>query len=151
MDDGRLPVISDVRLGLQRGAWQWALVKVRPRPAKRLIDGELSEEVIARLDRELGVINKLGFPNYFLIVWDFVRVAHERGIETTARGSGVGAIVCYALGMSHVCPLEYDLLFERFLNPERISMPDIDVDFCYEKRGQIIEYVARKYGRDGNL
>ena len=83
---------------------------------KRLIDGELSEEVMARLDRELGVINKLGFPNYFLIVWDFVRVAHDRGIETTARGSGVGAIVCYALGMSHVCPLEYDLLFERFLD-----------------------------------
>jgi len=113
---------------------------------KRLIDGELSEEVMARLDRELGVINKLGFPNYFLIVWDFVRVAHERGIETTARGSGVGAIVCYALGMSHVCPLEYDLLFERFLDVNRLEAPDIDIDFCQQRRGEIIQYVKDTYG-----
>ncbi|MHB8901098.1 MAG: DNA polymerase III subunit alpha, partial [Thermoguttaceae bacterium] len=113
---------------------------------KRLIDGQLSEEVMARLDRELGVINKLGFPNYFLIVWDFVRVAHERGIETTARGSGVGALVCYALGMSHVCPLEYDLLFERFLDINRLEAPDIDIDFCQQRRGEIIQYVKDKYG-----
>ncbi len=113
---------------------------------KRMVEGELSEEVMARLDRELGVINKLGFPNYFLIVWDFVRVAHERGIETTARGSGVGAIVCYALGLSHVCPLEYDLLFERFLDINRLEAPDIDIDFCQQRRGEIIQYVKEKYG-----
>ena len=73
----------------------------------------LSDEVMARLDRELDVIFRQGFPNYFLIVWDFVRFAREQGIEATARGSGVGSLVCYALYMSHVCPLEYDLLFER--------------------------------------
>ncbi|MEE9603459.1 MAG: DNA polymerase III subunit alpha, partial [Thermoguttaceae bacterium] len=82
---------------------------------ERMIDGQLSEEVMARLDRELGVVNKLGFPNYFLIVWDFVRFSRQQGIEATARGSGVGSLVCYALRMSHVCPLEFDLLFERFL------------------------------------
>ena len=84
---------------------------------RRCVDGQLSAEVMARLDRELDVINKLGFPNYFLIVWDFVRFARSQGIEATARGSGVGSLVAYALRLSHVCPLEYDLLFERFLEP----------------------------------
>ena len=112
----------------------------------RFADGELSEDVRQRLDRELGVINKLGFPNYFLIVWDFVRVAHDRGIETTARGSGVGSLVCYALAMSHVCPLEYDLLFERFLDENREEAPDIDIDFCQQRRGEIIQYVKDEYG-----
>ena len=112
----------------------------------RFAGGELSEEVHNRLDRELGVINKLGFPNYFLIVWDFVRVAHDRGIETTARGSGVGSLVCYALGMSHVCPLEYDLLFERFLDENREEAPDIDIDFCQQRRSEIIQYVKDEYG-----
>ncbi len=119
--------------------------RYRNRP-HRFADGELSAEVYARLDRELGVINKLGFPNYFLIVWDFVRVAHDRGIETTARGSGVGSLVCYALGMSHVCPLEYDLLFERFLDENREEAPDIDIDFCQQRRGEIIQYVKDEYG-----
>ena len=101
-----------------------------------------------RLDRELGVINKLGFPNYFLIVWDFVREAREQGVPTTARGSGVGALVCYALYLSHVCPLKYDLLFERFLDENRLEAPDIDIDFCKERRGDIIRYVKDKYGED---
>ncbi|TWT95223.1 DNA polymerase III subunit alpha [Botrimarina colliarenosi] len=108
--------------------------------------GELSDEVMARIDRELGVINKLGFPDYFLIVWDFVRFAVEKGIPSTARGSGVGSIVCYALRMSHVCPLKYDLLFERFLDESRLEAPDIDIDFCKERRGEVIQYVKDKYG-----
>jgi DNA polymerase-3 subunit alpha len=108
--------------------------------------GELSDEVLARVDRELGVINKLGFPDYFLIVWDFVRFAVENNIPSTARGSGVGSIVCYALRMSHVCPLKYDLLFERFLDESRLEAPDIDIDFCKERRGEVIQYVKDKYG-----
>ena len=110
--------------------------------------GELSEEVMQRLDRELGVINKLGFPNYFLIVWDFVRHARDQSVPTTARGSGVGALVCYALYLSHVCPIKYDLLFERFLDESRLEAPDIDIDFCKERRGDIIRYVKDKYGEE---
>lgn len=108
----------------------------------------LSEEVIARLDRELGVINKLGFPDYFLIVWDFVRYAVENDIPCTARGSGVGSLVCYALRMSHVCPLRYDLLFERFLDESRLEAPDIDIDFCKERRSEVIQYVKDTYGEE---
>ncbi|QDU91365.1 DNA polymerase III subunit alpha [Pirellulimonas nuda] len=108
--------------------------------------GELSEEVHARLDRELHVIEKLGFPDYFLIVWDFVRYAVEQKIPCTARGSGVGSLVCYALRLSHVCPLRYDLLFERFLDENREEAPDIDIDFCKERRGEVIQYVKDKYG-----
>ncbi len=101
---------------------------------------------MARLERELGVINKLGFSNYFLIVWDFVRAARERGIQATARGSGVGSLVSYGLYLSHVCPLEYDLLFERFLDESRREAPDIDIDFCQQRRGEVIQYVKDKYG-----
>lgn len=115
---------------------------------KRMVDGELTEEVMARLNRELSVISKLGFPNYFLIVWDFVREAEARGIHRTARGSGVGALVCYALNLSHVCPLEFDLLFERFLDENRLEAPDIDIDFEQNRRGEIIEYVKERYGAD---
>ena len=106
----------------------------------------LSQVVLERLDRELSVINKLGFPNYFLIVWDFVRYAREQGIPATARGSGVGSLVCYALYLSHVCPLKYDLLFERFLDVNRKEAPDIDIDFCKDRRGEVIHYVKEKYG-----
>ena len=112
----------------------------------KLAGGQLSEEVIARLERELDVINKLGFPNYFLIVWDFVRFATERSIPASARGSGVGSLVAYALGLSHVCPLQYDLLFERFLDENRKEAPDIDIDFCKDRRGEVINYVKEKYG-----
>ena len=111
-----------------------------------LPDGELSQTVMDRLDRELDVINQLGFPNYFLIVWDFVRYSRELDIPATARGSGVGSLVAYALYMSHVCPLKYDLLFERFLDPSREEAPDIDIDFCKERRGDVINYVKEKYG-----
>ena len=107
---------------------------------------DLSQEVYDRLNRELGVIDKLGFSDYFLIVWDFVRFAVERGIPSTARGSGVGSLVCYALMMSHVCPLKYDLLFERFLDENRLEAPDIDIDFCKQRRGEVIQYVKDKYG-----
>lgn len=113
---------------------------------ERLVAGELAPEVTARLERELGVINLLGFANYFLIVWDFVRFAHERDIPASARGSGVGSIVAFALGLSHVCPLKYDLLFERFLDENRKEAPDIDIDFCKDRRGEVIEYVKEKYG-----
>jgi DNA polymerase-3 subunit alpha len=114
----------------------------------RLAGGELSTEVQDRLDRELDVINKLGFANYFLIVWDFVRFAAENNIPAGARGSGVGSIVAYALKMSHVCPLEYDLLFERFLDESRQEAPDIDIDFCQARRGEVIDYVKREYGSE---
>ena len=108
--------------------------------------GELARVVMDRLDRELGVIERLGFANYFLIVWDFVRYAREQNVPATARGSGVGAIVCYALYLSHVCPIKYDLLFERFLDENRREAPDIDIDFCKDRRGDIIQYVKDKYG-----
>ncbi len=109
---------------------------------------QLAPEVLERLDRELGVIETLGFPNYFLIVWDFVRYAREHDIPATARGSGVGSLVAYALYLSHVCPLEFDLLFERFLDVNRTEAPDIDIDFCKDRRGDVIQYVKDKYGAE---
>jgi DNA polymerase-3 subunit alpha len=99
-----------------------------------------------RLEHELGIINRMGFASYFLIVWDFVRFARERGIPSSARGSACGAIVSYLLELSHVCPLKYDLLFERFLDPNRSEAPDIDIDLCKERRYEVIEYVRNKYG-----
>src|SRR6185503_17018154 len=92
--------------------------------------GVLADEVQKRLDREIDVIEKLGFCDYFLIVWDFVRYANEQKIPCTARGSGVGSLVCFGLKISHVCPLQYGLLFERFLDENRREAPDIDIDFC---------------------
>ncbi|MBK8005403.1 MAG: DNA polymerase III subunit alpha [Gemmatimonadetes bacterium] len=101
-----------------------------------------------RLDYELSVINKAGYAGYFLIVQDFIAAARERGIPVgPGRGSAAGSIVAYGLGITNVDPLKFDLLFERFLNPERVSMPDIDVDFCFERRGEVIEYVRQRYGR----
>ena len=99
-----------------------------------------------RLEHELGIINRMGFASYFLIVWDFVRFAREEGIPSSARGSACGAIVSYLLELSHVCPLKYDLLFERFLDPNRSEAPDIDIDLCKERRSKVIEYVRQKYG-----
>src|SRR6185295_17205101 len=102
-----------------------------------------------RLEFEIGVIEKMGFPGYFLVVWDFVRHAKEHGIPVgPGRGSAAGSVVSYALRITDIDPLQYDLLFERFLNPERISMPDIDIDFCMRRRGEVIHYVGEKYGRD---
>ena len=105
--------------------------------------------VVERLNYELDVIKKTGFASYFLIIWDLVKFAKESHIPVgPGRGSAAGSIVSYILHITDVDPLSYDLLFERFLNPARISMPDIDIDFCYEKRGQVLEYVAKKYGKD---
>ena len=105
-----------------------------------------TEAVAKRLEHELGIICRMGFASYFLIVWDFVRFAREEGIPCTARGSGCGALVSYVLYLSHVDPLEYDLLFERFLDPNRSEAPDIDIDFCQDRRDLVIDYVKRKYG-----
>lgn len=112
------------------------------------IGGEFTEEVLTRLETELSVIKRQGFPNYFLVVWDFVRAAREKGISCTARGSGVGSLVCFGLGLSRVCPLEYDLLFERFLDVNRKEAPDIDIDFEQARREEVIQYVRDTYGAD---
>jgi len=102
-----------------------------------------------RLSKEIDIIRKMGFPGYFLVVWDFIRYSRERGIPVgPGRGSAAGSLVSYCLRITDIDPLEYDLLFERFLNPDRISMPDIDIDFCMRRRGEVINYVAEKYGRD---
>ena len=102
-----------------------------------------------RLDRELTVINQMGFSGYFLIVADFIQWAKQHGVPVgPGRGSGAGSLVAYALGITDLDPLAYDLLFERFLNPERVSMPDFDIDFCMEGRDKVIDYVAKRYGRD---
>ncbi len=106
-------------------------------------------DALERLNYELSVIEKMGYVDYFLIVWDFIKYAKDHGIMVgPGRGSGAGSIVAYCLNITMLDPLKYNLLFERFLNPERISMPDIDVDFCYERRQEVIDYVARKYGSD---
>ena len=119
-----------------------------------LLEGEAEPEAkrkfyFERLERELGVIVQMGFPGYFLIVADFIEWAKEHDIPVgPGRGSGAGSLVAYALGITDLDPLRYDLLFERFLNPERVSMPDFDVDFCMEKRDRVIDYVAQRYGRE---
>ena len=112
-------------------------------------DAKPGDEPYTRLEYELGVISGMGYVDYFLIVWDFINYAKQNGIMVgPGRGSGAGSIVAYSLGITMLDPLKYQLLFERFLNPERVSMPDIDVDFCYERRQEVIDYVARKYGAD---
>ena len=102
-----------------------------------------------RLEREIEIVKRMGFPGYFLVVWDFIKFAKDSGIPVgPGRGSAAGSLVAYSMEITDVDPLDYDLLFERFLNPERISMPDIDVDFCMNRRGEVIEYVRRKYGEE---
>ncbi len=109
----------------------------------------VTEEIEARLQFELDTIRTMGFVDYFLIVWDYIHFAKEHGIIVgPGRGSAAGSIVSYTLGITELDPLKYSLLFERFLNPERVSMPDIDVDFCFERRGEVIDYVVQKYGAD---
>ncbi|MBO5397879.1 MAG: DNA polymerase III subunit alpha [Clostridia bacterium] len=108
-----------------------------------------SQEVLDRAEYEISIIEKMGYVDYYLIVWDFIHYAKSVGIPVgPGRGSGAGSILAYAIGITDIDPIKYQLLFERFLNPERISMPDFDVDFCYERRGEVIDYVARKYGAD---
>ena len=111
--------------------------------------GDPSEELKNRLSYELETIHQMGYVDYFLIVWDFIKYAKDHGISVgPGRGSAAGSIVSYCLEITTIDPIRYQLLFERFLNPERVSMPDIDVDFCYERRQEVIDYVTRKYGKD---
>lgn len=136
-DSGAIPKVSPV--SLEEQAWQGA--------QKRL--GTVSPEVRARLEHELTVITKLGFADYFLIVADLVRFAKAQGIPVgPGRGSAAGSLTAYVLGITEVNPLQWGLVFERFLNPERASKPDIDVDFCYERRGDVIAYAMERFGRD---
>ena len=110
---------------------------------------EPPQEYLDRLEYEIGVISRMGYVNYYLIVWDFIRYAKEHGIPVgPGRGSGAASIVAYCLHITEVDPMKYSLIFERFLNPERVSMPDFDTDFCQERRGEVIDYVMRKYGKD---
>lgn len=111
--------------------------------------GEITPELQERLDYEIGIINQMGFPSYFLIVKDFIDRARELNIPVgPGRGSAAGSLAAYVLGITNVDPIQFDLIFERFLNPERVTMPDIDIDFCYERREEIIEYVRHKYGEN---
>ena len=114
----------------------------------KIVDNsEKAKEYVDRLEYELGIIKQMGYVDYFLIVWDFIRYSNENGIPTgPGRGSAAGSIVAYTLGITKIDPIKYSLLFERFLNPERVSMPDIDSDFCYERRQEVIDYVVEKYG-----
>ena len=110
---------------------------------------EDAKEYVDRLEYELGVINQMGYVDYFLIVWDFIKFSYDNGIPTgPGRGSAAGSIIAYTLGITKIDPIKYSLIFERFLNPERVSMPDIDSDFCYERRQEVIDYVVEKYGKE---
>ncbi len=116
---------------------------------EKSFSGLSAKKLRARLDYELGTIRQMGYVDYFLIVWDYINFSRENGIMVgPGRGSAAGSIVAYSLGITDIDPIRYNLLFERFLNPERVSMPDIDVDFGFERRGEVIDYVTRKYGKD---
>ena len=118
--------------------------------AKRIYGEPLTEEVKERMNFELYIMKTMGFPGYFLIVQDFINAARkELGVSVgPGRGSAAGSAVAYCLGITKIDPIQYDLLFERFLNPERVSMPDIDTDFCYEKRQQVLDYIINRYGQE---
>lgn len=110
---------------------------------------DITEEIQQRLNYEIGIIEQMGYVDYFLIVWDFIKYARDNNIMVgPGRGSAAGSLVAYSMKITNIDPLEYNLIFERFLNPERVSMPDIDVDFCYERREEVIEYVKGKYGQE---
>ena len=110
---------------------------------------ESFEELLDRLNYEIDTISNMGFVDYFLIVGDFIKYARDNDISVgPGRGSAAGSLVSYSLGITNIDPIKYNLLFERFLNPERLTMPDIDIDFCYERRQEVIDYVVRKYGKD---
>ena len=136
----KAPDGMDNEVYLRRLCAEGMLKRFGPDPGKEYVD---------RLEYEIGVISKMGFVDYFLIVWDFIHYAKTHGIPVgPGRGSGAASIVAYTLDITDLDPIKYKLLFERFLNPERITMPDIDVDFCYERRQEVIDYVVRKYGAD---
>ena len=125
------------------------LVQLAEAGAKERYGDPYPPEVRERLSYELDVITRTGYAGYFLITHDFIKAARDRGIPVgPGRGSAAGSLVAYALKITNVCPLKFDLLFERFLNPERVSMPDVDVDFCFERRGEVIDYVRQKYGKE---
>ena len=116
---------------------------------KERYGNEITEEIAKRAEYELSVIKKMGYVDYYLIVWDFIHYAKSQGIPVgPGRGSGAGSLLAYSIGITDIDPIKYGLIFERFLNPERVSMPDFDVDFCYERRQEVIDYVSRKYGHD---
>ncbi|HHW32295.1 MAG TPA: DNA polymerase III subunit alpha [Clostridiaceae bacterium] len=116
---------------------------------RRIYGEECDQEKIDRLEYELSVIRDMGYVDYFLIVWDFIKYAKDNGIMVgPGRGSAAGSLAAYCLGITNIDPLRYNLIFERFLNPERVSMPDIDIDFCFERRQEVIDYVIRKYGKE---
>ena len=116
---------------------------------RRRYGEDITDELRTRLDYEISVIDRMGYVNYYLIVYDFIRYARSVGIPVgPGRGSGAGSLAAYCIGITNIDPIRYNLLFERFLNPERVSMPDFDVDFCYERRQEVIDYVIRKYGAD---
>ena len=128
-------------------SWEYLNKLCREGFEKRYPDA--GEDLKERLEYELSTIHTMGYVDYFLIVWDFIRYARDHGIMVgPGRGSAAGSIVSYCLGITSIDPIKYQLLFERFLNPERVSMPDIDVDFCFERRQEVIDYVVRKYGSD---
>ena len=136
---------------LRAWVWKGALGHYAPRGTPGDTDPKtvLPQEIIDRVEYELGVITSLNYSGYFLITADFIRWARDHDIPVgPGRGSAAGSIVAYCMGITDCCPIKFDLLFERFLNPERVSMPDVDVDFCFERRGEVIEYVREKYGRD---
>ena len=136
---------------LQAWVWKGAIGHYAPKgtPADADPKAVLPPEIVERVEYEVGVITSLKYSGYFLITADFIRWAREHDIPVgPGRGSAAGSIVAYCMGITDCCPIKFDLLFERFLNPERVSMPDVDVDFCFERRGEVIEYVREKYGRD---
>ena len=115
----------------------------------RRYGADVPEDIRARLDYEISIIDRMGYINYYLIVFDFINYAKSQGIPVgPGRGSGAGSLAAYCVGITNIDPIKYNLLFERFLNPERVSMPDFDIDFCYERRQEVIDYVIRKYGAD---
>ncbi len=148
-DPQRLPTFQEVQSAAEPSLAGSHTTR-HPPPATGAADPAAAavKALMARLELELKVIEKTGFVSYFLIVGDFIRYGHERGIPCGARGSAAGSIVTYLLGISNVCPIRYGLLFERFLNPERVNPPDIDIDFADDRRADVIEYVRQKYGQD---
>ncbi|WP_454190348.1 DNA polymerase III subunit alpha [Paenibacillus sp. Marseille-Q7038] len=148
-----LPAYRPIPEGLTPGEYLKLLceegLRSRYEDTSRWSSDEGKKELFDRLYYELGVIEEMGFSDYFLIVWDFIAYAHQEGIATgPGRGSSAGSLVAYVLRITNVDPIKYRLLFERFLNPERITMPDIDIDFSDERRDEVIDYVSRKYGRE---
>jgi DNA polymerase-3 subunit alpha len=144
MPEYQVPAGKDLDTVLEENAWSGLRGRLGMQPDEPF-DGKYSE-YSTRMEHELGVIKSMGFPGYFLIVADFIDYARREGIPVgPGRGSSAGSLAAYGLGITGIDPIEYDIIFERFLNPERISMPDIDVDFCMRGRDQVIRYVAEKY------